>query len=478
MDNDAPTDVELKLSAARTKLIIDKPFLGALVLRLPMIKADPRWCKRTATDAKSFYYNEKYINSLSLEQTQFILAHEALHCALSHFARRVHRIKHRWDLACDFAINPMLMKDGLTPPPESLYLKAYEGMTAEEIYPLLEDNDNKETQDQHVYDDSDESGDDLQGNDDDPLKEVPKEKPKSDPDKSKEGEHPPKDPFNNKPDENGEGDQQSSQQSDSQKKKNQGDSDSGAKNSEKAPPLQNEQANQHQDNLETKQESDRGAAQPKPLNHDERENLNVQWKQRMAGAAQSAMQAGKLGDDMARMIDFLLQPELPWRNLLAQYMTSIARDDYSYARPNSRRGDPAIFPSLRSAQINIVVALDTSGSIANSEIREFVSEIDAIKSLMRAQITLHTCDSSLNVDGPWRYEAWDEFKVPEKITGGGGTSFKPVFEWAEQQDMLPDLLVYFTDAEGDFPDYEPNFPVIWLVKGKTKVPFGNRVQLN
>ncbi len=475
---DTPSDVELKLSAARTKLIIDKPFLGALVLRLPMIKADPEWCKRTATDAKNFYYNEEYIKSLSLDQTQFIFAHEALHCALSHFARRVHRVKHRWDLACDFAINQMLMKDGLTPPPESLYLKPYEGMTAEEIYPLLDDNDNKETQDQHVYDDSDESGDNPQGNDDDPLKEVPKEKPKSDLDKSKQGEPPPKDPFNNKPDDKGEGDQQSSLQSDSQKKKNQGDSDAGANDSQKAPPLQNEQANQHQDNLETKQESDRGAAQPKPLNHDERENLNVQWKQRMAGAAQSAMQAGKLGDDMARMIDFLLQPELPWRNLLAQYMTSIARDDYSYTRPTSRRGDPAIFPSLRSAQINIVVALDTSGSIADSELSEFVSEIDAIKSILRAQITLHTCDSSLNSDGPWRYEAWDEFKVPEKIIGGGGTSFKPVFEWAEQQDMLPDLLVYFTDAEGDFPDYEPNFPVIWLVKGKKQVPFGNRIQLN
>ena len=478
IDTDAPTEVELKLSAARTKLIIDKPFLGALVLRLPMVKADPNWCKRTATDAKSFYYNEKYIKSLSLEQTQFILAHEALHCALSHFARREHRIKHRWDLACDFAINPMLMNDGLVAPPETLYLREYDGMTAEEIYPLLDEQDNKETQDQHVYDESEESSGDAQGNENDQITEVPKDKPKSPQDKSKQGEQPPKDPFNNKPDDKGEGDQQSSQQSDSQKKKKQGEGDSGYKNSEKATPIENEQANKHQDNLETKEESDRGAAQPKPLNHDERENLNVQWKQRMAGAAQSAMQAGKLGDDMARMLDFLLQPELPWRNLLAQYMTSIARDDYSYTRPSSRRGDPAIFPSLRSAQINITVALDTSGSISDSEISEFVSEIDAIKSLMRAQITLHTCDSSLNENGPWLYEAWDEFKVPDKIMGGGGTSFKPVFEWAEQCDMPPDLLVYFTDAEGVFPDYEPAFPVIWLVKGKKKVPFGNRVQLN
>lgn len=478
LDTDSQTDIELKLSAARTRLIIDKPFLGALVLRLPMIKADPEWCKRTATDAKSFYYNESYIKSLSLEQTQFILAHEALHCALSHFARRSHRVKHRWDLACDFAINPMLMKDGLIPPPESLYLKVYEGMTAEEIYPLLKDNDNQETQDQHVYDDSDESGENPQGNDDDPIKEVPKEKQKPEQDKSKQGEAPPKDPFNNKPDDKGEGDQQSSQQSGSQKKKQQGDSELAAKDSAKAPPIQNEQANQDHDNLETKQESDRGAAQPKPLNHDERENLNVQWKQRMAGAAQSAMQAGKLGDDMARMLDFLLQPELPWRNLLAQYMTSIARDDYSYTRPNSRRGDPAIFPSLRSAQINIIVALDTSGSIADVEITEFISEIDAIKSIIRAQVTLHTCDSSLNSNGPWIYEAWDEFKVPEKIMGGGGTSFKPVFEWAEQRDMPPDLLIYFTDGEGAFPEVEPVFPVLWLIKGKKNVPFGIRVQLN
>lgn len=477
IDNETLSDVELKLSAARTKLIIDKPFLGALVLRLPMVKADPEWCKRTATDAKCFYYNEEYINSLSIEQTQFILAHEALHCALSHFARRAHRVKHRWDLACDFAINPMLINDGLIAPPETLYLREYDGMTAEEIYPLLPEEDHKETQDQHVYDDS-ESGGDSNGNDSDPTKEIPKEKPKASQQQTKQGEQPPKDPFNNKPDDKGEGEQQRAPQPDSQKKKNQGDSDSGAKNAEKAPPLENEQANEHQENLQAKQEGDRGASQPRPLNHDERETLNIQWKQRMAGAAQSAMQAGKLGDDMARMLDFLLQPELPWRNLLAQYMTSIARDDYSYTRPNSRRGDPAIFPSLRSAQINIIVALDTSGSISDTEITEFVSEIDAIKSLMRAQITLHTCDSTLHADGPWTYEAWDEFKIPAQITGGGGTSFKPVFEWAEQQDILPDLLVYFTDADGDFPAYEPNFPVIWLVKGKKKVPFGDRIQLN
>ena len=62
-----------------------------------------------------------------MEQTQFMLAHEALHCALSHFARRQHRVQHRWDLACDYAINPLLLDDGLKPPPNSLHMPPVQG---------------------------------------------------------------------------------------------------------------------------------------------------------------------------------------------------------------------------------------------------------------------------------------------------------------------------------------------------------------
>ena len=133
--------IETKLAAARTRLILDKPFLGALVLRLPMHAAQPDWCPTTATDARAFYYNPEYIASLTLEQTQFMLAHEALHCALSHFARRQHRVVHKWDLACDYAVNPLLIDDGLKPPPNALIMPMYKGMTAEEIYPLIDDND-------------------------------------------------------------------------------------------------------------------------------------------------------------------------------------------------------------------------------------------------------------------------------------------------------------------------------------------------
>jgi len=404
-------DIETKLSAARTRLILDRPFLGALVLRMPMKAADPKWCQTIGTDARAFYYNPAWIDGLSLEQTQFALAHEALHCALSHFARREHRNHRRWDVACDLAINPILIREGMTAVPGALYNIGYEGMMAEEIYPLVKENSEEEPHDQHLY-----------------GKESKSNRPPT-----QGGDSRPDEPDNNSEDGAGGG--------------------TGAAPEEKA------------------------AGVPEPLGEAEKEQLSIQWRQRLAGAAQQAMQAGKLGGALRRLVDHLLQPQLPWRMLLARYMTAVARDDYSYMRPSRREGE-AIFPTLRSAQTDIVVVLDTSGSIRAGEMREFVTEIDAIKGQVRARITLLACDAALAPGGPWLFEPWEAFELPADIRGGGGTRFTPPFEWLEASGSTPDLLVYFTDAEGEFPRQEPRFPVLWLVKGRGSVPWGQRIQLN
>jgi predicted metal-dependent peptidase len=126
----------------------------------------------------------------------------------------------------------------------------------------------------------------------------------------------------------------------------------------------------------------------------------------------------------------------------------------------------------------VVVALDTSGSVQAEELREFLAEIDALKGQVRANVTLHACDDKLDANGPWRFAQWEAMKLPEAISGGGGTDFRPLFDWVAQENINPDLLVYFTDAQGHFPEREPHFPVVWLVKGKSGVPFGTRIQLN
>ena len=456
--------IETKLTAARTKLILDKPFLGALVMRLPMTVAKADWCPTTATDAKKFFYNPEYIDSLSMSQTQFMLAHEALHCALSHFARRQHRVKHRWDLACDYAINPLLMEDGLTAPPNTQFMPQYLGMTAEEIYPLLEDNDESETLDQHVYDKDNESGGGQQN----------KAPEKPDSENESKGKNDTPSPKN---EQNPSGGQQSKNEPSPEESQPE-DSQQGESQPENSQDEGNQQPEGAGDQQEGQEETEgQGESSPPPLTEEEKSTLDVQWQQRMAGAAQQAMQAGKLGGTIARIIDHLLQPQLPWRMLLARYMTSIARDDFSYMRPSRREGD-AILPSLKSSQIDLAVAIDTSGSIKPKEIDEFLSEIAALKGQMRARITLIPCDSAIAEDGPWTFEPWEDFDCPPQIRGGGGTDFRPVFDWLDKHSQNPALLVYFTDAQGKFPEHLPGYPVIWLVKGKQAVPWGQRVQLN
>lgn len=452
------TKIATKLAAARTRLILDKPFLGALVLRLPLQPASAQWCPTTATDARSFYYNPQYIAALSLEETQFMLAHEALHCALSHFARRQHRIKRRWDLACDYAINPLLIEDGLTAPPNALVMPLYRGLTAEEIYPLIDDNDQSETLDTHAYDLADEGDGQGQGG----LREhdLPA------PEQGNRGQ--------------GAGAQH---QSDTERGQGQQPTPSGTgRQAERAPtaspPSPPEGPPENQPNTPPHAASDGLApAPPPPLSPAEQETLAVLWQQRLAGAAQQALQAGKLGGGLKRIIDHLLQPHLPWRMLLARYLSAIAREDYSWTRPSRREGE-SLMPSLRSQQLDVLVALDTSGSIRDEEMQAFIDEIDALKGQVRARLTLLPCDAVLSPGAPFRFEPWEQFCRPRQIGGGGGTDFRPVFDWVTAQGERPDLLIYFTDANGRFPAREPDYPVVWLVKGSTPVPWGQRIQLN
>ncbi len=369
------------MAAARTRLILDKPFLGALALRLPLVEAEAGWCQSTWSNGKTLYYNRGYIDALDVEQTQFALSREAMHCALLHFYRRANRNKNLWESACDFSVTPLLINDGLKPTPDSVYRSEFDDMTAEEIYPLLQDSEQQQQQQQQ-------------------------------------------------------------------------------------PPQVGDQGDYEQQQ----------AAQN--LSQGEMEMLAVQWRQRLAAAAQQAMQAGKLSAQMARLVDGFLQPKLPWRSLLAQHLSATARNDYSYTRPSNRRGDPAVFPGLRSEEVDLVVAIDTSGSIRENEIEHFFSEINAIKGQLRARITLLCCDTEIDDACPQVFEAWDDFNFDTQIKGGGGTDFRPVFQWLDGQDMKPDTLVYFTDACGEFPAHEPSYPTLWLVKGKQTVPFGVRIQLN
>lgn len=412
---DALQPILTKLAAARTRLIMERPFLGALVMHLPL-KPGGDWCTTTGTDAQAFYFNPAFIENLNLAQTQFVLAHEAMHCAMGHPHRRNHRVKRRWDVACDHAVNLILIEEGMKPPLHGILAdQNFMTLSAEEIYPLIPEDTPEESFDQHLFDSDDEAG--------------------ASPD-------------------------------DSQRQDNPDAGESGGRGLE------------GQSEAEEKEGSGSQASQkPNELSPSEREELAEQWKNRLAAAAQSARQAGKLSQSMMRWVDGLLAPSLPWRALLARFFAVNQRDDYSWRRPSRREGD-ALLPRLSSEGIEVVAAIDTSGSIGDDELRQFVSELDALKGQVRARVTLLACDDHIAENAPWEFEPWDTMQLPAGISGGGGTDFRPVFDWVEHENRSPNMLVYFTDAEGDFPKTPPNYPVIWLVKGKGAVPWGERVQLN
>lgn len=404
-----------KLAAARTRLIMERPFLGALVMHLPL-KVGGDGCATTGTDAQAFYFNPKFVENLSLAQTQFVLAHEAMHCAMGHPQRRNHRMKRRWDVACDHAVNLILIEEGLKPPLHGILAdQNFMTLSAEEIYPLIPEDTPEESFDQHLFDNDNEQG--------------------ASPDQDERQDDP----------EGGE---------------------AGG------------QGKEGQSEAEQQQGSGSQASQkPNELSPSEREELAEQWKNRLAAAAQAARQAGKLSQSMMRWVDGLLAPSLPWRALLARFFAINQRDDYSWRRPSRREGD-ALLPRLSSEGIEVVAAIDTSGSISDDELREFVTELDALKGQVRARVTLLACDNHVAGNAPWEFEPWDTMQLPADLEGGGGTDFRPVFDWVEHENRSPDMLVYFTDAEGDFPKLPPSYPVIWLVKGKGLVPWGERVQLN
>lgn len=225
--------------------------------------------------------------------------------------------------------------------------------------------------------------------------------------------------------------------------------------------------------VEDSPNSTNGGGSQSQQNHEEAE-----WKQALAQAAHVAKQAGNLPGDLERMMNELMEPILPWKNILKRFMTEKCNDDFSWKRGNRRFIAQGLYlPSRVSedAMGVMVVAIDTSGSIGEKELTEFGSEIaDIHKEVRPKELIVIYCDSDVNhVD---RFGPEDELQF--KLHGGGGTDFRPPFHWLEEQQILPRAFAYLTDGYGPFPEREPDFPTIWAINNHDVAPpFGEHLVL-
>jgi predicted metal-dependent peptidase len=134
----------VRIQKARTALLLDHPFFGTLLFRLGARERSS--IATMATDGVSLYFNPEFVDSLSSAELIGVLAYETMHPALQHHTRRGGRESKRWNMACDYAINPLLVDAGLTLPRKVLLDDRFRGMSAERIYNLLEAEAGEEKQ--------------------------------------------------------------------------------------------------------------------------------------------------------------------------------------------------------------------------------------------------------------------------------------------------------------------------------------------
>ena len=199
----------------------------------------------------------------------------------------------------------------------------------------------------------------------------------------------------------------------------------------------------------------------------------AQWKVAVAQAEQAAKARGELPAGLARSVDDVLHPPTDWREVLREFVRASARNDYSWSRPNRRFVAAGLYlPGLVSEALGeILVAVDTSGSIGPKELAVFGAELEALLGSYDCSATIVYHDARIQ-----KVEDWTPSDGPLvlKPVGGGGTDHRAVFDWMEAEGRHPAVIVCLTDLDTEFPAIPPVAPVLWAVVGanRSSPPFG------
>lgn len=130
-----------RIRKARTQLVMNQPFFGNIVLRMPMVYTDQ--VPTMATDGNYLFFNPKFVDKLSDMELQGVICHEAMHAALLHPQRKGNKNHEKWNAAGDFVINFLLHESNITLPDPHLYEEQYGGMTTEAVYNKLPDHNHE-----------------------------------------------------------------------------------------------------------------------------------------------------------------------------------------------------------------------------------------------------------------------------------------------------------------------------------------------
>jgi predicted metal-dependent peptidase len=232
-----------------------------------------------------------------------------------------------------------------------------------------------------------------------------------------------------------------------------------------------------EDDKEGNKEDDKEGKGPPRLSEAEKQQIRDEIKEAMLAAAAASGDAGNLPGGVKRLIQELTEPKMNWRELLRMQLESTIKSDYTWMRA-SRKGwhMDAVMPGMKlDPMIDIAVAIDTSGSIGEAMLKDFLSEIQGIMDSFPAY-KIHVFCFDTEVHNPAQYNSDNLDQITEyKPAGGGGTDFEAIYNYLKAEEIEPKRLVVFTDGYpfGSWGD-ENYTDTVWILHGTTTIepPWG------
>lgn len=437
-----------KLKLASQNFLLKVPFFGFLLSRQKLVEAS-KWLPTAGVDGKHFYYNVGFINDLEVIEVQFLLCHELLHLIYGHLSRGSHangvpRIHSLFNIANDYIVNAdsyqTLERFGLVQAPANCFMDVdrFRGYVSEEIYDEL-------------------------------LKEIIEDIKKKKQDGGKEGQ------------EGQSGNQMSggsggSGQAGGQQGQGSGGQSENDENSITKEDIENAinerypngtfddhfdltgndegSNNRDGDDISENEDGTLSANSMPDLSKDAMDKKMEALKGDIMIAkgliSEDDMKgSGFIPAGVLRVIRELEEPVFNWKRHIKKHILDLKRDRISWTTPKRRdSGNGIIMPGKRNnKKYKIHVSLDTSGSISDDELRDFLSEVyGAARQLKNLDVTVWTFDTQIYNEQS--YNKNNIHRIKEyKIYGNGGTDFYQNWVYMQENRIKPDLFIMFTDGE-------------------------------
>ena len=203
----------------------------------------------------------------------------------------------------------------------------------------------------------------------------------------------------------------------------------------------------------------------------EEKKLEKRWKESLARAVAAALLRGKLPGSADQFIKDVFEPKLNWRAILRDIIITSAKNDFRLLPPSKKHLWREMYlPSIQGESLVMAMAVDSSASISPEEFQALLAEVRGIaEEFGTFTVYFFLCDAKIHFRTILsEHDEWpNEFQKQN-----GGTSFVPVFEAIEEENLSPSVLVYLTDGDGEYPSFPPEYPVIWALSKEYEVPFG------